>query len=201
MKYEWRKLEKELYHPSGTPALITVPVQKFIMIQGRGNPNEEDFSRRVEVLYSLAYAIKMRYKTDYKDTGSTQGYTDFTVYPLEGNAQFTHFAVKCMRIYLGGIFCAGFQIVSANYFQATGQPLKASVLSMLRQLLLLIPLLLILPRFFGLDGILYAGPVADISSAVIVACFILPEMRKLEKHIRESRKQQRRPEPRDYPNF
>ena len=101
----------------------------------------------------------------------------------KGNAQFTQFAVRCMRIYLGGIFCAGFQIVSTNYFQATGQPLKASVLSMLRQLILLIPLLLILPLFFGLDGILYAGPIADMGSAVIVACFVIPEMRKLNREI------------------
>lgn len=102
------------------------------------------------------------------------------------NQTFTDFAVRCLRIYLGGIFCAGFQIVSTNYFQATGQPLKASLLSMLRQLILLIPLLLILPIFFGLSGLLYAGPCADIGSAVIVALFILPEMRKLNRRIAES---------------
>lgn len=102
------------------------------------------------------------------------------------NQTFTDFAVRCLRIYLSGIFCAGFQIVSTNYFQATGQPLKASLLSMLRQLILLIPLLLILPLFFGLNGLLYAGPCADIGSAVIVALFILPEMRKLNRKIAES---------------
>lgn len=102
------------------------------------------------------------------------------------NQTFTDFAVRCLRIYLGGIFCAGFQIVSTNYFQATGQPLKASLLSMLRQLILLIPMLLILPIFFGLSGLLYAGPCADIGSAVIVALFILPEMRKLNRKIAES---------------
>lgn len=102
------------------------------------------------------------------------------------NQTFTDFAVRCLRIYLGGIFCAGFQIVSTNYFQATGQPLKASLLSMLRQLILLILLLLILPLFFGLNGLLYAGPCADIGSAVIVALFILPEMRKLNRRIAES---------------
>lgn len=102
------------------------------------------------------------------------------------NQTFTDFAVRCLRIYLGGIFCAGFQIVSTNYFQATGQPLIASLLSMLRQLILLIPLLLILPLFFGLNGLLYAGPCADIGSAVIVALFILPEMRKLNRRIAES---------------
>ena len=99
------------------------------------------------------------------------------------NAAFTDFAVKCLRIYLFSIFCAGFQIVSTNYFQATGQPLKASVLSMLRQLLLLIPLILILPLFFGLDDILYSAPIADAASAAIVAFFIVPEMRRLRQQI------------------
>ena len=99
------------------------------------------------------------------------------------NAAFSDFAVKCLRIYLFTIFFAGFQIVSTNYFQATGQPLKASILSMLRQLLLLIPLILILPRFFGLNGILFAAPVADTLSAVIVAFFIVPEMKKLNRLI------------------
>ena len=100
-----------------------------------------------------------------------------------GNEQFDIFATKCLRIYLGGIFCAGFQIVATNYFQATGQPLKASLLSMLRQLIILIPLILILPLFWGLDGILFAGPVSDISSAVIVFLFIRVEMKKLNKLI------------------
>ena len=95
------------------------------------------------------------------------------------DANFTDFAVKCLRIYMLGIFTAGFQVVSTSYFQSTGQPLKASILSMLRQLLLLIPLILILPHFFGLDGILYAGPVADLVSAIIVSFFAVHELKKL----------------------
>lgn len=101
------------------------------------------------------------------------------------SAAFTNFAIQCLRIYLFGIFCAGFQIVSTNYFQATGQPLKASILSALRQLLLLIPLIIILPMFMGLHGILFSAPIADITSAVIVACFIIPEMRKLNRYIQK----------------
>ena len=61
--------------------------------------------------------------------------------------------------------------------------MKASILSSLRQLLLLIPLIIILPMSFGLDGILYAGPVADISSAIIVFFFIHHEMKKLDVQI------------------
>jgi len=95
--------------------------------------------------------------------------------------QFNLFAERCLRIYMLGIFAAGFQVVSTSYFQSTGQPLKASILSMLRQLLLLIPLILILPLHFGLSGILYAGPAADIISALVVSQFIIYELRKLNK--------------------
>ena len=57
---------------------------------------------------------------------------------------------------------------------------------MLRQLLLLIPLVLILPLHFGLDGILYAGPLADILSAIIVSQFVIREMKKLDKVCKEA---------------
>lgn len=104
------------------------------------------------------------------------------------DAQFTTFAVKCMMIYMFGIFCSGFQIVSTSYFQSTGQPLKASVLSMLRQLLLLIPLVIILPLFFGIDGILFAGPIADISAGIVVSIFVIKEMKRLRGWIAEDEK-------------
>ena len=96
---------------------------------------------------------------------------------------FSTFAQRAMRVYMLGIFTAGFQITATSYFQATGQPLKASVLSMMRQLILLIPLILILPLFFGLDGILFAGPIADISSGIVVFVFISKEMKKLNAQI------------------
>ena len=103
-----------------------------------------------------------------------------------GDVNFMSFAIKAMRTYMFCVFCCGFQITATNYFQATGQPLKASVLSMLRQLILLIPLIIIMPLFFGLDGILYAGPIADALSAIIVFVFISFEMKKLNKEINHS---------------
>lgn len=83
MKYEWKKNEKHLYGIKQTPALIDVPSQKFIMIQGAGNPNKADFSDRISTLYSLAYSIKMLFKSMMKNE-SDDKITDFTVYPLEG---------------------------------------------------------------------------------------------------------------------
>jgi putative MATE family efflux protein len=102
------------------------------------------------------------------------------------DVQFTQFAIRCLKVYMLGIFSAGFQVVTTSYFQSTGQPLKASILSMLRQLVLLIPLILILPLSFGLEGILYAGPVADITSMIIVSQFVLHEMKKLNRLCKES---------------
>lgn len=83
MKYEWKKNEKNLYGAKPKPELIEVLSQKFIMISGTGDPNKEDFSRRVSALYSLAYSIKMLYKALMKEEPE-DAYTDFTVYPLEG---------------------------------------------------------------------------------------------------------------------
>lgn len=86
MKYEWKKHEKELYNIKDKPSLIKVPKQNFIMIDGKGNPNNVDFSERVGVLYSLAYPIKIKYKKLYIDSEQSNQveYNDYTVFPLEG---------------------------------------------------------------------------------------------------------------------
>lgn len=81
-KHEWRKDEKELYNPKTVPSLIKVPKQKFIMIDGKGNPNSEDFSERISVLMSLSYGIKMMLKKEEV--------SDYSVYPLEGIWSFSN---------------------------------------------------------------------------------------------------------------
>ena len=83
MKYEQRKQEKNLYGVKQTPIIVEVPKQKFILLKGKGNPNEVDFSDRISALYSLAYAIKMLFKNAMKNKTDNE-ITDFTVYPLEG---------------------------------------------------------------------------------------------------------------------
>jgi hypothetical protein len=80
MKHEWRKHEKSVYIPKQKPQLITIPKYKFFMLRGSGNPNSEDFSERIGVLYSLSYAIRMMPKQGY----TPEGYFEYTVYPLEG---------------------------------------------------------------------------------------------------------------------
>ncbi len=80
MKHEWKKHEKELYLPKNKPEIITVPKQKFFMISGKGNPNTEEFSEKIGVLYSLAYAVRMMPKQGF----TPDGYLEYVVYPLEG---------------------------------------------------------------------------------------------------------------------
>lgn len=84
MKHEWKKQEKNIYGAKKVPALVTIPMQSFIMISGKGNPNDADFSNRVGALYSLAYAIKMGYKAMAAMEGAANEIQDFSVYPLEG---------------------------------------------------------------------------------------------------------------------
>ena len=84
MKYEWKKQDKSLYGAKITPGLINIPAQNYIMIDGKGNPNDSDFSNRVSALYSLAYAIKMRYKKSEDKGKAENDIDDFAVYPLEG---------------------------------------------------------------------------------------------------------------------
>ncbi|WP_404664906.1 GyrI-like domain-containing protein [Peribacillus frigoritolerans] len=66
--------------PKQKPELVSIPEQKFFMIKGKGNPNEHEFSERIGVLYSLAYAVRMMPKQGY----TPAGYFEYTVYPLEG---------------------------------------------------------------------------------------------------------------------
>ncbi|HAK72356.1 MAG TPA: hypothetical protein DCP36_00130 [Sporomusaceae bacterium] len=80
MKHEWRKVEKELYLPKAVPELVTIPKQKFFMVEGKGKPNSDSFAEKIGVLYSLAYAVRMMPKQGF----TPEGYFEYTVYPLEG---------------------------------------------------------------------------------------------------------------------
>ncbi len=77
----------------------------------------------------------------------------------------------------------GFQIVMINYYQSIGKAGIAAFMSLLRQVIVLIPLLFSLPVFMGLNGVWISGPVADVISAFIVVIFMLKELKKLNRRI------------------
>ncbi len=80
MKYEWKKQARELYLPKRKPEIVTVPSMRFFMLDGRGNPNSEDFADSIGVLYTLSYSVKMMPKKGI----TPEGYFEYTVFPLEG---------------------------------------------------------------------------------------------------------------------
>ena len=91
-----------------------------------------------------------------------------------------------MRLSTAMLPLVGFQIVSAGYFQAVGKPAQAMFLTLSRQVLLLIPAALILPHFFGLNGVWMSLPVADLGSSVLTGLWLLLELRHLHRRHAET---------------
>lgn len=94
---------------------------------------------------------------------------------------YEEFAVQCFRIYLLLTFLNGVQMCAGVLFQAIGQPVKAAVASLSKQLLFYIPAMLILSRIWGLTGILMAGPTADVLSFILCMILCFKEVKKMEK--------------------
>ncbi len=98
----------------------------------------------------------------------------------EGNiAEISKIGVPGMRIYLSMFPIIGFQVVSSNYFQATGKPKHAMLLSLSRQVLVLIPALIIFPKIWGLTGVWLAGPISDLTASIITAYFVIKSVKNL----------------------
>lgn len=90
-----------------------------------------------------------------------------------------------MRIWAMAIFCVGFQVVASNYYQAIGKARVAIILSLMRQVILLIPALMILPMVWGLNGIWAAGPISDLLSTLITAIVFVFEVKHLNQLIQK----------------
>ena len=82
MAFDFKKEYKEFYMPKNKPEIVTVPKANYIAVRGTGDPNEEDgtYKKAISILYSVAYTLKMSYKTDYK----IKGFYEYVVPPLEG---------------------------------------------------------------------------------------------------------------------
>ena len=82
MAFDFKKEFKRFYKPSENPEIIEIPKMNFIAVRGKGNPNEkeEEYQKAVEMLYGVAYTLKMSYRTQYK----IEGFFEYVVPPLEG---------------------------------------------------------------------------------------------------------------------
>ena len=101
-----------------------------------------------------------------------------------GSEEYLHFAERYFRIFLFFTFLNGIQPVSSNFFTSIGAPKKGIFLSLTRQIIFLLPLLLIFPYFFGIDGVMYTAPIADLAAASVSIVMVVREfkiMAKLQK--------------------
>ncbi|MBP1645679.1 MAG: mepA 5 [Bacteroidetes bacterium] len=89
-------------------------------------------------------------------------------------------AIKGFRIVFIVYPIAGFQIVSSNFFQSIGKARKSIFLSLTRQVILLIPLLIILPNFLGIKGVWMAMPISDIVSTIITTFLVIAQVKQLK---------------------
>lgn len=101
----------------------------------------------------------------------------------KGTDTYFEFGVKFFRIFLFFTWLNCIQPITATFFTSIGKSFKGMFLSLTRQIIFFIPLLLILPKFFKIDGILYTGPIADLLAGLVaigMAIYEFKDMKKLE---------------------
>ena len=93
-----------------------------------------------------------------------------------GNDLYFQFAEKYLRIFMLMTFANGIQPMSAGFFTSIGKAKLGIIMSLTRQVLFLLPLIVIFPLFLGIDGVMYAGPIADTSAFVLAVVFARKEL-------------------------
>ena len=135
---------------------------------------------RVRGIYLLAVRLSLII--------SAVGFVAFQLFPKEivslfgtGDHLYFEFAVKFMRTYLLMVVVNGVQLLSSNYFAAIGKPIRGLLLALTRQVFFLVPLLVVLPLFWRLDGLLFATPIADFIAFVTSVLTMRAELRRLPR--------------------
>jgi putative MATE family efflux protein len=98
-----------------------------------------------------------------------------------GNEDYFHFAERYFRIFMAMTFINGFHLLIGNFLTAIGKAKKGMLVILTRQFLFLVPLVLILPIFFGIDGVMYAGPIADTTATVLAITLIYREFKEMRQ--------------------
>lgn len=133
--------------------------------------------RRVKTAFFLAVG--------YASVVAVIAFIAFQLFPREiisvfgkGSEEYYAFAIKFFRIFLFFTFLNVLQPLTGNLFTAIGKPAKGMFISLTRQILFFLPLIVILPHFMGIDGIIFAGPVADGIAFIVSVLMIFMELRQ-----------------------
>ena len=112
----------------------------------------------------------------------------FQVFPRQiisafgnGSELYFQFSERYFRIYMFLTIINGIQPVTSNFFNSIGKSRLGVFMSLTRQILFLLPLIVIFPIFMGIDGVMYAGPIADGAAAVVCGYFTVRELRELKQ--------------------
>jgi Na+-driven multidrug efflux pump len=116
------------------------------------------------------------------------GFVLFQLFPREiisifgdGSEEYFIFAERFFRIFLFATFLNGIHPITSNFFTSIGKASRGMLMSLTRQVLFLVPLILILPIFYGIDGIMYAGPIADVAAALLGGYLIRKELKNMKQ--------------------
>nr|WP_288860747.1 MATE family efflux transporter [uncultured Faecalicatena sp.] len=99
-----------------------------------------------------------------------------------GSEEYFHFADRYLKIFMFMTFANGIQPMSSGFFTSIGKAKLGIVMSLTRQVLFLLPLILIFPLFMGIDGVMYAGPIADAAAATLAVVFAARELKKMKEN-------------------
>jgi len=97
----------------------------------------------------------------------------------DGSVEYYAFGEQYLRFFMFFTFVNGLQPVTANFFTSIGKASRGVFMSLTRQVIFLIPLVIIFPMFMGIEGVLYAGPIADGAAAILAIVFVIKEMKEI----------------------
>ena len=142
------------------------------------NYGAEKYKRVKEALYKGIFAATIICIIGYT---SVRLFSNTLIQIFTTKPELEEIAKYGLRAYTMVFPIVGFQIVSSIYFQAVGKPKMSFFISLSRQIIVMIPCLIILPIFFGLNGIWYAAPTADSIATLITFILVRKEIKKLDK--------------------
>ena len=106
--------------------------------------------------------------------------TDYSIFG-NGSDLYFKFSERYFRIYMFLTIVNGIQPVTSNFFNSIGKSQLGVFMSLTRQIIFLLPLIIIFPIFMGIDGVMYAGPIADAAAAIVCGYFTIRELEEVKK--------------------
>lgn len=115
------------------------------------------------------------------------GFVAFQVFPRQiisifgqGDELYYQFGIKYLRIFLFFTIFNGVQLLTSNFFTSIGKSSRGIFLSLTRQVIFLLPLVVLLPVYFGIDGVVFAGPIADFAAVALSSIFLYQEIKRIK---------------------